>query len=84
MIVGVLKETAEHERRVALTPEVTAQLIKQELEVWVETEAGMRSNFPNSHYEEAGAKIADSRDEILSQSDILLTIQTLQMKSSGN
>jgi len=36
VIVGVLKETAEHERRVALTPEVTAQLIKQELEVWVE------------------------------------------------
>ena len=76
MIVGVLKETAEHERRVALTPEVTAQLIKQELEVWVESEAGMKSNFPNEQYKDSGAKIVESRENVLSNSDILLTIQT--------
>ena len=32
MIVGVLKETEKHERRVALTPEVAAMLVKQELD----------------------------------------------------
>lgn len=76
MIVGVLKETAEHERRVALTPEVTDQLVKQDLEVWVESDAGLSSNFLNKNYEESGARIAQERDEILSQADILLTIQT--------
>lgn len=76
VIVGVLKETAEHERRVALTPEVTAQLIKQELKVWVEKEAGLKSNFPDAQYEDAGADIAGSRESILSEADILLTIQT--------
>ncbi|SMO94740.1 Re/Si-specific NAD(P)(+) transhydrogenase subunit alpha [Gracilimonas mengyeensis] len=76
MIVGVLKETAEHERRVALTPEVTAQLVKQELEIWVEEGAGLGSNFPDAEYEESGAKIAESRDKVLSECDILLTIQT--------
>nr|WP_157471007.1 Re/Si-specific NAD(P)(+) transhydrogenase subunit alpha [Gracilimonas tropica] len=76
VIVGVLKETAEHERRVALTPEITAQLINKELEVWVEPDAGMKSNFPDKQYKESGATIAGSRDEILSKSDILLTIQT--------
>lgn len=76
MIVGVLKETAEHERRVALTPEVSAQLIKQDLEVWVETGAGIESNFPDHNYEESGASIISDRDQILAGSDILLTIQT--------
>ena len=76
MIVGVLKETAEHERRVALTPEVTDQLVKQDLEVWVEKDAGLSSNFLDKHYKESGAKIASGREEILSQADILLTIQT--------
>ncbi|MDZ7806289.1 MAG: Re/Si-specific NAD(P)(+) transhydrogenase subunit alpha [Gracilimonas sp.] len=76
MIVGVLKETAEFERRVALTPEVSEKLIEKELEVWVEPDAGVTSNFPDQQYKDAGAKIAGSRDEILSGSDILLTIQT--------
>ena len=76
LIVGVLKETEKYERRVALTPEVTAQLISQDLEVWVENEAGLSSNFLNEDYEKTGAKIAATREEVLSSSDILLTIQT--------
>lgn len=75
MKVGVLKETAEHERRIALTPEVAAQLVKQNLEVWVEDGAGGASNFLNSHYEEIGAKIVGNRNELLASADILLTIQ---------
>jgi NAD(P) transhydrogenase subunit alpha len=76
VIVGVLKETQEHERRVALTPEVTAQLIKNELEVWVEKGAGLSSNYLDSEYEEAGGTIAASRDDILQKAEVLLTIQT--------
>ncbi|WP_428236055.1 Re/Si-specific NAD(P)(+) transhydrogenase subunit alpha [Gracilimonas sp.] len=76
MIVGVLKETAEHERRVALTPEVTDQLIKQGLNVWVEKDAGLASNFLDQHYKDSGAKVVSGRNEILTQTDILLTIQT--------
>ncbi|MDR9416165.1 MAG: Re/Si-specific NAD(P)(+) transhydrogenase subunit alpha [Gracilimonas sp.] len=76
VIVGVLKETAEHERRVALTPEVSAKLIEKEIDVWVEPDAGVRSNFPNEQYESIGANIAKSRNDILTKADILLTIQT--------
>ncbi len=76
MIVGVLKETAEHERRVALTPEVSAQLVKQGIEVWAEAGAGLESNFPDHEYEESGASIVSDRNQILTDSDILLTIQT--------
>ncbi|MFD2531632.1 Re/Si-specific NAD(P)(+) transhydrogenase subunit alpha [Gracilimonas halophila] len=76
MIVGVLKETAEHERRVALTPEVSAQLVKQGIEVWTESGAGLESNFPDHEYEESGASIVSDRNKILTGSDILVTIQT--------
>lgn len=76
MIVGVLKETAEYERRVALTPEVAAQLVKQGIEVWTEAGAGLESNFPDHEYERSGATIISDRNQILIDSDILLTIQT--------
>ena len=76
MIVGVLKEITEHERRVALTPEITQKLIDEGVEVWVEPGAGMKSNFPDEQYTASGATIAGNRDDVLSESDILLTIQT--------
>ncbi len=76
MIVAVIKETSEHEHRVALSPEVASQLLKHDLEVWVESNAGLASNFLNKAYEESGAKIISSKDELLSQADILLAVQT--------
>ncbi|MEX0721617.1 MAG: Re/Si-specific NAD(P)(+) transhydrogenase subunit alpha [Balneolaceae bacterium] len=76
MIVGVLKETAEYERRVALTPEVAKQLVENNLEVWIESGAGISSSFPDSHYEESGANIASGRDKVFSKADLLLCIQT--------
>jgi len=76
LIVAVIKETSEHEHRVALSPEVASQLLKHDLEVWVESNAGLASNFLNKAYEESGAKIISSKDELLSQADILLAVQT--------
>ncbi len=76
MTIAVLKETAEFERRVALTPDVVSQLVKKELQVWVEKDAGVNANFPDSHYIEAGAKIVDNRTTILTDSDIVLAVQT--------
>ena len=76
LIVAVIKETSEHEHRVALSPEVASQLLKHDLEVWVESNAGLASNFLNKAYEESGANIISSKDELLSQVDILLAVQT--------
>lgn len=76
MIIAVPKETAEHERRVALTPDVAAQLIKKELEVWIESGAGLEANFLDSAYTDAGAKIVPDRSELFQKTDILLAVQT--------
>src|SRR5215212_1520748 len=58
MRVGVPKETAEGERRVALVPEVVRKLTQKEHEVLVEPGAGGGAMIPDSLFEEAGAKIS--------------------------
>src|SRR5262245_12022927 len=59
MIVGVPKETAQSERRVALIPDVVASLKDRKLDVVVESGAGAGSGHPDSEYSEAGAAIGD-------------------------
>jgi H+-translocating NAD(P) transhydrogenase subunit alpha len=60
MRVGVPKETAERERRVALVPEVVRKLTQKEHEILVEAGAGQGAMIPDALFEEAGAKVADS------------------------
>src|SRR3954454_5755476 len=63
MRIGVPKETAEGERRVALIPDVVKSLLRNEkLEIVIESGSGAEAGHPDSAYEEAGARIA-SADE---------------------
>ena len=57
MRVGVPRESAVGERRVALVPEVVARLAGGGFEVIVEGGAGEAASFPDAAYEEAGARI---------------------------
>jgi H+-translocating NAD(P) transhydrogenase subunit alpha len=57
MKVGVPKEAAEGERRVALIPDVVRSLTDKKLEVAVESGAGEASGHPDSEYTEAGATV---------------------------
>jgi NAD(P) transhydrogenase subunit alpha len=59
MNVGVPKETAEAERRVALIPDVVTSLGERKLGVVVESGAGVESGHPDEEYTEAGAKLGD-------------------------
>ncbi|HEX5149698.1 MAG TPA: hypothetical protein VFW02_11490, partial [Candidatus Limnocylindrales bacterium] len=71
MKVGVAKETAPGERRVALVPEVLGKLNAAGLDVLVETGAGAGAAIPDSAFAEAGATIV-STAELLAQSDVIL------------
>jgi H+-translocating NAD(P) transhydrogenase subunit alpha len=57
MRVGVPKETAEGERRVALVPDTVRSLTGEELEVVVESGAGAHAGHPDPEYSEAGAGV---------------------------
>jgi proton-translocating NAD(P)+ transhydrogenase subunit alpha len=73
MKVGVARETAAGERRVALVPEVLGKLKAAGLDVLVETGAGAGAAIPDSAYEEAGATIV-SAVELFGQSDVILRV----------
>ena len=60
MQIGVPNQTTAAERRVAITPDVATRLVKQDFSVVVESGAGVAAGFPNGHFEEAGATIADA------------------------
>ena len=76
VVVGVPKETAELEKRVALVPETVAKLVDKGLEVQIEKDAGLASNYLDDTYREAGATIVEERSELFSSADILIAIQT--------
>src|SRR5437870_1465090 len=60
MKIGVPKETAPGERRVALVPETVSRLVKAGNELVVERGAGEASSFPDRLYADAGASIGDA------------------------
>ena len=74
MKVGVAKETAAGERRVALVPEALGKLQAAGLEIIVEQGAGAGSSIPDSAYEAAGAKVV-SRDDLYKAADVVLRVQ---------
>src|SRR4051795_3202640 len=59
MVVGVPKETADGERRVAIVPDVVKRLQAKDVEVVIESGAGEAALIPDALFEEAGAKIGD-------------------------
>ena len=74
MKVGVAKETAPGERRVALVPEVLGKLTAAGLDVLVERDAGAGAAIPDEAYADAGATIVSTVD-LYGQSDVVLRVQ---------
>jgi NAD(P) transhydrogenase subunit alpha len=70
--IGVPKEVREGEQRVALVPDSVNRLTKQDILVTLETGAGALAGYTDDYYE--NAEIAASSAEILSKSDICLTV----------
>ena len=74
MIVGVLREVAAGERRVALVPAGVAALKKAKLDVLVESGAGLSAGLSDTAYRDAGAEIV-SKADIASRSEVVLAVQ---------
>jgi len=73
MKVGVVRESAAGERRVALVPETVPRLVQAGLEVLVEEGAGVSAWFPDGAYTDTGATTA-STDDLYATADIILTV----------
>jgi NAD(P) transhydrogenase subunit alpha len=75
MKLGVPKETAVNERRVALTPEHAGRLVKSGPAVLVEGGAGEAASFPDDAYRAAGVTLVGTAAELFGQSDVILKVQ---------
>lgn len=62
--IGIPKEIAFQENRIALTPDAVGVLVSNGHEVTIEHNAGDGSHFADRDYSEAGAKIVYSREDV--------------------
>jgi NAD(P) transhydrogenase subunit alpha len=75
MQIGVLKETAARENRVALTPDSAGRLVKSKVDVVVQRSAGDRAGFPDDAYTAAGARIAADPQATCAGSRVVVKVQ---------
>jgi NAD(P) transhydrogenase subunit alpha len=75
MKIAVPKEIAPGERRVALTPEAVAGLVKSKLEVLVEGGAGDGAFHRDEAFTQAGAQIVPDATTLYRQADVVTKVQ---------
>ena len=63
-IIGVPKECDINEKRICLTPDSVSYLVLNDYKIFIESGAGIGSNFSDLDYSEAGAKIVKTKEEI--------------------
>ena len=80
MIIGIPKETQNFESRVAITPEIVKKLAKSDHSIIIEKDAGLNSNLSNNAYENSGAKIEPSSENVLSKADIIFKVNAFSQE----
>ncbi|MBX3664208.1 MAG: Re/Si-specific NAD(P)(+) transhydrogenase subunit alpha [Burkholderiaceae bacterium] len=83
MRIGVPKETADGEKRVATVPDVVGKLVKLGFTVAVESGAGEAANFADDTYREAGAEVVGTAAEIWGGSDIVFKVRPPSLHEVG-
>lgn len=80
MTIGVLKETKNKEKRVALTPDVVKKLIKKEFKIVIEEKAGFESGFMDQDYTDVGATIGNQSEVV--QADVVLKVNAAKIEEA--
>ncbi|MBV6476552.1 MAG: NAD(P) transhydrogenase subunit alpha [Rhodocyclaceae bacterium] len=75
LVIGVPKETAAGEKRVATVPEVVEKLIKLGFAVAVQSGAGEAANFGDDAYRAAGAEVVDGAAALWARADIVFKVR---------
>src|SRR5262245_58021472 len=79
MLIGVPRESAAGEKRVAAVPEVVEKLIKLGFKVAVESHAGDAANFADETYRAAGADVIDDAARLWGAADIVFKVRLPSM-----
>ncbi|WP_407354242.1 NAD(P) transhydrogenase subunit alpha [Luteimonas sp. R10] len=73
--IGIARETAPGERRVAVTPETCKKLVAAGAQVCIERGSGAGAHFPDRTYEEVGATLVDAAGSAIADADAVLCVQ---------
>tara|TARA_R110001606_G_scaffold300379_1_gene448097 strand:- start:355 stop:1506 length:1152 start_codon:yes stop_codon:yes gene_type:complete len=82
MKIGVISADITSESRVAITPDAVKKLRKLGFEVVVQSGAGQAAYYADELYQAAGADIASSRTEVITQSKIITTVNDLPAEAT--
>ena len=77
MRIGVISADVASESRVALTPDAVKKLRKLGFDVVIQSGAGQAAYYADEMYQAAGADIASSSTEVVTQSQIITTVNDL-------
>ncbi|HTT55893.1 MAG TPA: Re/Si-specific NAD(P)(+) transhydrogenase subunit alpha [Opitutaceae bacterium] len=83
MKIGIPKETAAGETRVAFVPVLAGALVRDKHEILVESGAGLRAGVSDAQYTAAGAAIAGSAAELYAAADLVLKVQPPTVAEAG-
>ena len=75
MIIGVPKEIKNNEFRVAITPSGVREFVKHGHQVFIETSAGVGSAITDADYQNVGATILPTADEVWAKADLVLKVK---------
>ena len=74
MKIGVPKERLPHELRVAISPQIVAQLCALGIDVIIESGAGIGASFSDESFVGAGAQVCENLEDVLGNADIVLKV----------
>lgn len=75
MIIGVPKEIKNNEFRVAITPSGVREFVKHGHQVLIETNAGLGSAISDADYQNVGATILATADEVWAKAELVLKVK---------
>ncbi|HSN56799.1 MAG TPA: alanine dehydrogenase [Candidatus Sulfomarinibacteraceae bacterium] len=74
MDVGLVKDRRPFEHRIGLTPGGVRTLTERGHRVWLEDGAGLGAGFANEAYEQVGATVVYSEDDVLLRSELVVRV----------
>ncbi|MBN1611545.1 MAG: alanine dehydrogenase [Polyangiaceae bacterium] len=83
MIVGVPKETKEHEYRAGMLPVGVEELVRAGHRVLAQKSLGLGSGIHDADYERSGAVLVDDPDEIWDSADLVVKVKEPQPREIG-
>ena len=75
MLIGVPKEIKNNENRVGLTPAGVSEFVKYKHQVYVQATAGEGSGFSDQEYEQAGATILATIEEVYEKAEMIVKVK---------